>query len=144
MRSLWKFIAALCSLGLQPAFGDTIDERLLATFCSPADIHGSTCLDAKAYRYGKKCPVKLESNRYSGKFLSSTSSLLIVNYTSDCEPHSTNFGGSVLFEKAANGYVFRGYQPGFGVSDCISIPRNTKQDWLICQTGFMGQGHAET
>ena len=144
MRMFLILVAVLGSLGLQSAFGDSIDQGLLATFCSPAEITGSTCLDAKAYRYGKKCPVKLGSNRYSGKFLSSNSSLLLVDYESDCEPHITSFGGSVLFEKASKGYIFRGYQPGVRVNGCISIPRNSQQDRLICQTGYMGQGHLET
>jgi hypothetical protein len=144
MRSFWTFILLLGALGSQAARGDTIDQRLLATFCSPADITGSTCLDARAYRDGKKCPVKLESNRYSGKFLSSNSSLLVVDYSSDCEAHVTNFGGSILFEKSSKQYTFRGYQPGYRVSECISIPKNTKQDRLVCQTGAMGQGFLET
>jgi hypothetical protein len=86
----------------------------------------------------------LESNRYSGKFLSSNTSLLIVDYESDCEPHATNWGGSVLFEKASEGYIFRGYQPGFRVRDCVSMPKTTKQDRLICLTGYAGQGHSDT
>jgi hypothetical protein len=94
---------------------------------------------------GKKCPVTLRSDhRYSGKFLSSISSLLVVGYESDCEPHATDYGGSVVFEKTNNGYAFRGYQPGYGVTDCISVPRNTKQDRLLCRTGHTGQGHTET
>ena len=86
----------------------------------------------------------MESKRYGGKFLSSMSSLLIVDYSSACEPHVNEFGGSVLFEKTSIGYSFRGYQPGIRVSDCISVPKNTRQDRLICQAGSMGQGHLET
>jgi hypothetical protein len=144
MRILLAFVMGLSAVSMQSAFAGTIDEHLLATFCSPSDINGSTCLDAKAYRFGEKCPVKLGTNRYSGKFLSSNSSLLVVDYSSGCEPHSSEFGGSVLFEKASKGYVFRGYQPGFRMIDCISVAKNTKQDRLLCQTGHTGQGQTET
>jgi Caspase domain len=145
IRLFLAFITTLIAFCyLQSALGDTIDVRLLTTFCGSADIRGSTCVNAKDYQYGRRCPVKLGANRYSGKFLSSNRSLLIVDYESDCEPHSNSFGGSVLFEKASDGYIFRGYQRGFRVSGCLSIPRTTKQDRLVCQSGGMGQGHMES
>src|SRR5436309_394238 len=117
---------------------------LLATFCDAANIKGSACSRAKGYRSGKRCDVKLQPDRYSGKFLADGSTLLVVNYESGCEPHATNFGGSVIFEQKDGGAIFRGYQPGFQANDCITLARNEKQDRLICITGHLGQGHHES
>ena len=131
-----------------PAFAQArapnADRPLLATFCDAADIKGSACKRAKGYRSGKRCDVKLQPDRYSGKFLADGSTLLVVNYESGCEPHATNFGGSVIFEQKDDATLFRGYQPGFQANDCIVLARNEKQDRLICITGHLGQGHLES
>jgi hypothetical protein len=120
------------------------DRPLLATFCDAANIKGSACSRAKGYRSGKRCDVKLTPDRNSGKFLADGSTLLVVNYESGCEPHATDFGGSVIFEQKAGATIFRGYQPGFQVNNCITLSRNEKQDRLICITGHLGQGHLES
>lgn len=88
------------------------DRPLLATFCDAANIKGSACSRAKGYRSGKRCDVKLTPDRNSGKFLADGSTLLVVNYESGCEPHATDFGGSVIFEQKGSATIFRGYQPG--------------------------------
>jgi hypothetical protein len=120
------------------------DRPLLATFCDAANIKGSACSRAKGYRSGKRCDVKLTPDRNSGKFLADGSTLLVVNYESGCEPHATNFGGSVIFEQKGGATISRGYQPGFQVNNCITLARNEKQDRLICITGHLGQGHLES
>jgi hypothetical protein len=120
------------------------DRPLLATFCDAANIKGSACSRAKGYRSGKRCDVKLQPDRYSGKFLADGSTLLVVNYESGCEPHATNFGGSVIFEQKDGVATFKGYQPGFQANDCVIVARNEKQDRLICITGHLGQGHLES
>jgi hypothetical protein len=117
------------------------DRPLLATFCDAADIKASACRRAKGYRSGKRCDVKLQPDRTSGKFLADGSTLLVVNYESGCEPHATNFGGVVIFEQKDGATLFKGYQPGFQANNCIILARNEKQDRLICITGHLGQGH---
>jgi hypothetical protein len=104
------------------------DRPLLATFCDAADIKGSTCTRAKAYRSGKRCDVKLQPDRYSGKFLADGTTLLVVNYESSCEPHATNFGGSVIFEQKDGAAIFKGYQPGLQATDCITVARKRSSE----------------
>lgn len=120
------------------------DRPLLATFCDAGNIKGSACTNAKGYRSGRRCDVKLTPDRTSGKFLADGTTLLVVNYESGCEPHATNFGGAVIFEQKDGATSFRGYQPGLQANDCIVLARNEKQDRLICITGFLGQGHLES
>ena len=120
------------------------DRPLLATFCEAGNITGSACTRAKNYRSGKRCDVRLQPDRHRGKFLADGTALLVVNYASNCEPHATDFGGSVLFEQKDGATTFKGYQPGFQVNDCITVARNEKQDRLICITGHVGQGHLES
>lgn len=142
--------AALLALGVTFAIAPALaqapnpDPQLLATFCDAANIKGSTCTRAKGYRSGRRCDVKLEKGRYIGRFLADGSTLLVVSYGSDCEAHNTNFGGSVIFERKDGATIFKGYQPGFWVNDCITVPRNHAQDRLICVTGYMGQGLIES
>ena len=137
-------------LASKPAFAQAKDQAqnpdrpLLATFCDAANIKGSACTRAKGYHSGKRCDVKLQPDRHRGKFLADGSTLLVVNYASDCEPHATNFGGSVIFEQKDGASIFKGYQPGFQVNNCIALARNEKQDRLICITGHLGQGHLES
>ncbi|WFU17974.1 hypothetical protein [Bradyrhizobium sp. CB3481] len=120
------------------------DRPLLATFCDAGNIKGSACTRAKNYRSGKRCDVRLQPDRHSGKFLADGTTLLAVNYESNCEPHATDFGGSVVFEQKDGNTTFKGYQPGLQVNDCITVARNEKQDRLICITGHIGQGHLES
>src|SRR6202012_3297775 len=47
------------------------------------------------------------------------------------------------FEQEANRYLFKGYLPGKGVSDCKMSPGNGDKDKLFCITGSMHQGHLE-
>jgi len=150
-----KAIGAIILLALtDPAFAQAgkeskdkasaVDRPLLATFCDARNIKGSACTSAKGYRSGRRCNVKLQPDRYSGKFLSDGTTLLVVNYESGCEPHATNFGGAVIFEQKEGAISFRGYQPGSQATDCIVLARNEKQDRLICITGHLGQGHLES
>jgi hypothetical protein len=122
------------------------DRALLATFCAPADIHGSTCKRAKGYPdAGRRgCDVTLNEDRYSGKFLPSGNPLLVVTYESTCEAHATDNGGSVVFEQTGGTYVFRGFEPGAQVNDCVTSAKDERQDFLVCLTGHMGQGLLES
>jgi hypothetical protein len=132
--------------GLRASQGPATERHrpLLASFCDATNIKGSACSRAKNYRSGKRCDVKLRPDRYSGKFLADGTTLLVVSYESSCEPHATDFGGSVVFEQKDGAVSFKGYQPGFQVNSCLVVPRNEKQDRLICITGHLGQGHLES
>ena len=118
------------------------DRALLATFCAPADIHGSTCKRARAYpNAGRRgCDVTLDEDRTSGKFLPSGNPLLVVTYESGCEAHATDNGGSVVFEQSGGSYVFRGFAPGAQVDDCVTPAKDDQQNFLVCLGGHMGQG----
>lgn len=121
------------------------DRALLSTFCDAANIKGSTCKRAKRYpNAGRRaCDVVLSEQRYSGKFLASGNPLLVVRYDSECEAHTTDNGGTVVFERTGGTYSFRSFQPGTQ-GNCVTIPKNEKQDFLICITGHMGQGILES
>jgi hypothetical protein len=153
MEVLLKAISAAVLLALNlstPTFAQAkdkapnADRALLATFCADANIKGSACTRAKNYRSGRRCDVRLRPDRYAGRFLADGTTLLVVSYDSDCEPHATDFGGSVVFEQKDGAVVFKGYQPGFQVNNCLVVPRNDKQDRLICITGHLGQGRLES
>jgi hypothetical protein len=135
------------SLAPCPALAqDAANRTLLATFCDAGNIKGDTCKRAKGYpgSGGKRgCDVKLLGDRFSGKFIASGNPLLVVNYESGCEARANDDGGSAAFELVKGSYSFVGFQPGIRVNDCITVPRNEKQDSLVCLTGHMGQGYLE-
>ena len=128
-----------------PAHADA-DRALLSTFCDAANIKGSACTKAKGYpdAGNRACDVKLTGDRYGGRFMASGNSLLVVNYESGCEPHATDNGGSVVFEQSGGKTIFRSFQPGSQVNDCITLAKSAQQDWLMCITGHIGQGNLET
>ena len=133
-------------LSTAPARAAETDRALLSTFCDAANIKGSTCKRAKGYpNAGKRaCDVTLTADRYGGKFIASGSPLLVVNYESGCEAHTTDNGGTVGFEQTGGKYAFRSFQPGTQGSECITLPKDEQQDLLICITGHMGQGILES
>ncbi|WP_315718938.1 MULTISPECIES: hypothetical protein [unclassified Bradyrhizobium] len=136
----------LCSAFTGAARAGAIDRALLSLFCAPKAIAGATCKDAKSYPNfrGDRCDVKLSEKRQQGRFVDPGKPLLIVSYGSECEPHATDWGGSVLFEQTGRGYVFRGYQPGMQVDECMIAGQAGGLDVLVCLTGHMGQGFLET
>ncbi len=138
----FALVLAVIPFAATPARAADNDRALLATFCAPADIQGSTCKRAKGYPNAPRsgCEVTLNEDRYSGKFLPSGNPLLVVNYESGCEAHATDNGGSVVFEQSGGAYLFRGFAPGAQVDDCVTRARDDKQDMLVCLTGHMGQG----
>lgn len=125
---------------------DAATRSLLAAFCDAADIKGDTCARARGYPDPEKrgCDVKLMPARHVGKFAGGGRTLLVASYSSDCEPHATNFGGAVVYEQAGGKYLFRAFVRGSQTNDCVVLPKNGQQDILVCITGYMGQGHLES
>ena len=148
MRSRKAWFPAVIALGgllagLPGELRAQDDAKLLATFCAAREIQGSTCRNARGYQSGMVCDVKLGEERYRGRFLAGRS-FLVIRYDSGCEAHATDNGGSVVFEESGERSVFRGYQPGYQASDCVTIPRDDKADRLVCLTGHVGQGDLES
>ncbi|MBR0798925.1 hypothetical protein JQ615_26400 [Bradyrhizobium jicamae] len=148
-RYLLRVALALCSAAIasaSPARAQNNDRALLSAFCAAANIKGSTCTRARAYpnAAGRVCDVKLTGERYSGRFLPSGNALLVVIYESACEAHVNEFGGVALFEQDGKTDRFIRFLPGAQGHDCITLPKDTRQDLLICLTGHMGQGHLES
>jgi hypothetical protein len=128
-----------------PAVAQSSDRSLLSAFCAARDIQGSNCKRARGYpQTDRACDVKLTDGRYRGRYMGSSDPLLVVGYESSCEPHATDFGGVVIFERSNSGDAFRGFQPGAQANECVTVPVGGQQDALVCLTGHMGQGHLES
>jgi hypothetical protein len=119
-------------------------SKLLSTFCPSQEIRGSECLNAINYRRGQICNVKVTGGPYTGHFIAYAGEILVAPYQSDCEPHATDFGGSILFEKIGGNFVFEGFQPGYRANECIVVPESANHDRLVCIASFNGQGHTES
>jgi hypothetical protein len=132
--------------GVSPALAqDASDRALLATFCDAGNIKGASCKRARGYPNAPKrgCEVTLTGDRQRGRFIATGNPLLVAPYESPCESHATDDGGVAMFELAEGKYLFRGFQPGMQ-GTCITVPKDTDQDWLACLTGHIGQGILES
>jgi hypothetical protein len=115
--------------------------ELLRLICDAHNIEGSTCSDAKGYNPGgDACDVTLHEPRAVGQFLLPGSTILLVVYSSFCEGHAMNWGGTLLFEKRGASFRFKGYQRGLTFSDCASIAAGSGRERLLCIGGHMAQG----
>src|SRR6185312_10628566 len=81
----------------------SIPEVLASRFASCRSSGARNGKRAKEYPNASRrgCDVTLNEDWYSGKFLPSGNSLLVVNYESGCEAHATDNGGCVVFGRAA-------------------------------------------
>jgi hypothetical protein len=129
-----------------PSRAQPTDHDLLSTFCEATNIKGATCEAAWNYRntQGSLCDVTLSKDRYSGRFIASGNSLLVVTYRSECENSATNYGGAVVFEEISGKFIFRSFQRGQTNSHCRTQAKNALEDVLVCITGHLGQGILET
>lgn len=150
LATLLLALPALCGAALSAttttARAEDNDRALLATFCAAANIKGSACARARSYPgvAGRACNVKLTTERYAGRFLGPGNALLAVNYESECEAHVNDFGGVALFEQRSGAYRFVRFLPGVQGHDCVVLPKDERQDMLICAVGHMGQGALES
>ena len=60
---------------------------------------------------------------------------------SGCEPHASNFGGSVLLRQQTNGWQTVRYDSGFRSHTCDLLTTASGRDKLVCQGKYMGQGY---
>lgn len=60
-----------------------------------------------------------------------------------CEPHSENFGGMVLLERGADGFIFHRYVSGLSADQCWPVRRDDGRDLLVCTRADAHQGTGE-
>jgi hypothetical protein len=84
-------------------------------------------------------PFQLEELHY-GSYTGSHIREAYVDF-SGCEPHASNFGGSVLLRQQANGWQVVRYDRGFRSHTCDLLTTASGRDKLVCQSGYMGQGY---
>jgi hypothetical protein len=132
-------VAALASAVAQPV-PDT--QPLLASICDREQLRPGECLKARGYPEGKDCNIILGREGAAGRFLDPETMHLLAVYTSDCESHAENWGGSLIFKKIGEEFIFQSYQRGLVVHDCITMPKTVGGDRLICIEAGMAQGYA--
>jgi hypothetical protein len=78
-----------------------------------------------------------------GHFLSPQSNDAVLD-TSGCEPHSENFGGSILLTRRGNRWVQLWYKAGVETSQCHKAALAHGRDLLVCMGTYGGQGTVNT
>jgi hypothetical protein len=78
-----------------------------------------------------------------GHFLSPTSddaALAVVG----CEPHTMNFGGTILFTRHSKKWTMLWYQPGVHTEKCHRVPLADSREILVCMGWYGAQGYVST
>jgi hypothetical protein len=58
-----------------------------------------------------------------------------------CEPHSENWGGTLLVEWKGSAWAPVSYRSGFHPAECVVVPASGLHDVLVCSWGSTHQGH---
>jgi hypothetical protein len=74
-----------------------------------------------------------------GAFTASKVHEAYVSYTSSFEPHATNFGGGILFDRVRGRWRLIRWYPGGQMDHCLSYSAGVLQE-MLCLSGYTGQG----
>jgi hypothetical protein len=88
---------------------------------------------------GVRSEWELRSGTMWGHFTSATADNLLVTGFG-CDSHSNNFGGSYVFTRKAGKLRILKYDPALFVEDCHVFPFSDGRDFLVCKSGWFGQG----
>jgi hypothetical protein len=75
-----------------------------------------------------------------GHFLSATSDDAVLAMLG-CEPHSENFGGTVLLSRTSRQWNMLWYKPGIETSQCHKVQLRAAREILVCTGEYGGQGN---
>jgi hypothetical protein len=139
------FLALVLFAG-PPASAETVSPEqraVLSAICANSDISGLNCKRARKYPQKSVCNVQLAGRLY--QVADDTTQLVIAPYTSDCEPHVNNFGGSVVLVQKGAGLVLSGYDPGVVLAnDCQAAKSGSDSDQIYCVTSDTHRGVTES
>jgi len=75
-----------------------------------------------------------------GHFLSPASDDAVLSM-SGCEPHSMNFGGTILLTRRSHGWSMLWYKPGVDTRQCHKVALRNRREILVCLGEYGGQGN---
>jgi hypothetical protein len=78
-----------------------------------------------------------------GHFLSAQNDDAVLSM-SGCEPHSENFGGTVLLTRRSQKWTMLWYKAGVDTSQCHKVKLRDGREILVCLGGWGAQGIVET
>lgn len=78
-----------------------------------------------------------------GHLSSATANEAYVTYEGSFEPHATNYGGGILFAKAADGWKLLGWHPGGQADMCVLLTPIGRAKF-VCLNSWEGQGESDT
>jgi hypothetical protein len=59
---------------------------------------------------------------------------------SGCQPHSDNYGGSVLLRQNNNGWFRVRYERGFRSNNCLKLKTNSGRNFVVCKGNYDNYG----
>lgn len=101
------------------------------------------CSDDTAFgKFGDRFPWSLEAVTF-GRFLSPTSEDAVL-WMTGCEPHSLNFGGTILLTKSSKRWSMLWYKAGVQTARCHKAATHNEREILVCIGTAGGQGNLST
>lgn len=91
---------------------------------------------------GKRLGIYLSAVAY-GDFRGTGREQAYVSYDGDFEPHATNFGGGILFQRRGAGWTVAGWYSGGQMDECVALPLARVQR-LLCLAGYSGSGEFDS
>ena len=128
------------------AFSEADDKELIQAVCSGRTESGGKVA------CGKYCPQGAGLSQGAGDFdwslvrvtqghfLSKTSDDAVIA-TDGCEPHSNNYGGSVLLTRKAGEWTMLWYRGGVETRQCHKVQLISARDILVCMGEYGAQGN---
>lgn len=118
-------------------------RAVLSAFCAKEDIRGLNCLNARGYPNGRPCNVELTGDLYGVS--EHQTHFVVAPYTSQCEPHANNWGGSVLLLENNHRLIVKVYAQGIALGNgCLTVSNVTDAENIYCISGWFGQGIGES
>ncbi|WP_133621905.1 hypothetical protein [Bradymonas sediminis] len=127
-------------------------KRLLEGICdAPPEVSPPTIVEPGEVVTCRRCPAftadagaranEFRIAKYIRGYFGDHKAERIVAFYRGCEPHSSNFGGRIIYEARATGWQPRQIDEGSGVADaCLKVPVSTHRDDLVCTSSYMGFG----
>ena len=78
-----------------------------------------------------------------GSFARAGADEAYLSYGSSVEPHSSNYGGGVLFVRVDGSWRLVKWYPGQQMDNCLALP-GAGQTKMLCLAGWTGQGETDT
>ena len=116
-----------------------LEQKIYKTICIDG-LSNRNCITNKLASVNQKCNAGIEKI-IQGEFIKNEN-VILADFTSNCSPHSENYGGTFLFSIESENIKFLQVLPRIMFPyGCIKNRNKVSFDQLYCHEGYSGQGY---